>query len=159
MRWLIVYQHEPIFAHRHSHPANPEIRKALTLILETHRVDLHLSGHDQNYERTYPLTEAQHKPRPTSSSLDKYEAGAGVIYAKVSPSGKMSDIRNDFSRFTKEQQPFIAVRDDTRHHYAIVSVKATGALVVDVYGLVGDGTPKTLVDSFSIVNAKEYDSR
>ena len=86
-----------------------------------------------------------------SRSKDYYPAGAGVIYAQVSPSGKMSELGNDFSRFRSPQPDFVAVRDDTRHHYALVSVRATGELQVDVFGVVGDGSPTILIDSFRIV--------
>jgi acid phosphatase type 7 len=152
-RWLIVYQHEPIYGHGHSHPAQPELRRVLAPLFEKHRVDLHLSGHDQNYERTYPLLGVPAKPTPVSTALDRYEAGRGVVYAKVSPGGKLSEIRNAFSRFTTAQQPFVAVRDDTAHHYAVVSVRRDGELEVTTYSLVGDMTPKTVVDSFRIVLA------
>lgn len=151
MRWLIVFQHQPIYAHGHSHPADPEICELLAPIFEKHLVDLHLSGHDQNYERTYPLIGVPDNPSPTCDSRDSYKAGAGVIYAKVSPSGKMSEIQDDFSRFTAEQQRFIAVRDDTVHHYALITVRATRELVVNIYSVVGDGAPKTALDSFCVV--------
>jgi acid phosphatase type 7 len=153
LRWLIVYQHEPIYGHGHSHPAQPGLRKALAPLLEKHRVDLHLSGHDQNYERTYPLRGVPAQPTPMSTDLSRYEARQGVIYAKVSPSGKMSEIRNDFSRFTGPQQPFVAVRDDTAHHYAVVAVRRKGELELTAYGLAGDGTRKRVVDSFRIAAA------
>ncbi|RPJ56369.1 MAG: methyltransferase domain-containing protein [Acidobacteria bacterium] len=148
-RWLIVYQHEPIYAHGHSHPARTEVRRLLAPVLEKHRVDLHLSGHDQNYERTFPLANVSDRPVPVSGSENEYIAGQGVIYAKVSPGGKMSEKRNDFSRFTTEQQPFIAKRDDTAHHWAEVSVDSRG-LAVKVYRVAGDGTPSSLCDSFRI---------
>jgi hypothetical protein len=105
MRWLVVFQHEPIFAHGRSHPAQPVVRKFLAPIFERHRVDLHLSGHDQNFERTFPLRQAGSAPRVTSTSLDRYAAGDGVVYAKVSPSGKRSNIKRDFSRFARHRRP------------------------------------------------------
>ena len=153
MRWLIVFQHEPIYGHGHSHPAKPRIRRLLAPIFERHRVDLHLSGHDQNYERTFPLTNVGEDPEVMSASRDYYEAGTGVIYAKVSPAGKMSEFRNDFSRFTTEQQPFIATRDDTAHHYALITVRSVGELRVEVFAVVNDYTPAALLDSFLIVRA------
>ncbi|MEE9139284.1 MAG: metallophosphoesterase family protein [Alphaproteobacteria bacterium] len=154
LRWLVVYQHEPVYGHGHSHPARPELRGLLAPIFERHRVDLHLSGHDQNYERTYPLLGVPDRPAPASTSRDTYEAGGGVVYAKVSPSGKMSEKRNDFSRFTTEQQPFMAFRDDTAHHYALITARAAGELVVEVYSVVGDDTPKALIDRFRVVAPK-----
>jgi hypothetical protein len=155
IRWLIVYQHEPIFGHGHSHPAKPEYRQWLAPVFERYRVDLHLSGHDQNYERTYPLVMAASNPMRTSSALDCYQAGHGVIYAKVSPAGKKSESGNDFSRFTADQQPFMARRNDTAHHYARVSIRACGELQVEVFAVAGDGTPRRLVDAFRILTGNE----
>jgi hypothetical protein len=155
IRWLIVYQHEPVFAHGHSHPANPEYRQWLAPLFERYRVDLHLSGHDQNYERTYPLVMAANEPMRTSSALDYYHAGQGVIYAKVSPAGKKSESGNDFSRFTVGRQAFMAKRNDAAHHYALVSTRACGEVQVEVFGVPGDGTPKVMVDSFRIVAGNE----
>jgi hypothetical protein len=162
-RWLIVYQHEPIFAHGRSHPAHPRTRQLLTPILEWHRVDLHLSGHDQNYERTVPLTRAWPVPvGKTTPPRDHYRAGEGVIYAKVSPGGKKSDHRGDFSRFSTDQQPFVAVRDDTRHHCALVTVRAAGELLVEVIGVPDSPTGPSQVervDSFRIVRAMSDETR
>lgn len=155
-QWLIVYQHEPIYGHGHSHPAKPEVRRVLAPIFEKHRVDLHLSGHDQNYERTYPLLGVPNNPTPTTTSIDRYEAGKGVIYAKVSPCGKMSEVRNDFSRFTTEQQPFITLRDDTAHHYALVTVRGSRELEVNIYSVFGNGMPKKLLESFCLVASTSF---
>ena len=150
MRWLVIYQHEPMFAHGYSHPAAAEVRRVLAPIFERHRVDLHLSGHDQNYERTFPLLDAASGPRIGSDSRDRYPAGAGVVYAKVSPGGKRSDIRRAFSRFTAPPPSFIAARDDTMHHFALVSVFSDRELVVEVYGIARDASPKHLIDAFRI---------
>src|SRR3546814_5470515 len=54
-QWLIVYQHDSLFGHGLSHPADPRLRRLLMPILEKHEVDLHLSAQDQSYERTFPL--------------------------------------------------------------------------------------------------------
>ncbi len=150
MNWLIVYQHQPIFGHGHSHPANPQLSQLLSPIFEKYQVDLHLSGHDQNYERTYPLLGLPYNPTPISTSINHYQAGNGVVYAKVSPGGKKSEKKNDFSRFIIKQQSFMAKRDDTAHHYALVKVQAIGKLKINVYSVIGDSTPKQLIDSFEL---------
>jgi acid phosphatase type 7 len=139
-RRLIVFHHEPIYGHGRSHPAAPKIRDMLVPIYDRHRVDLVLSAHDQNYERTFPLVhrvvrradaEGQ-EPMVMDSAASHYPDWKGVIYAKVSPAGKMSEIGNDFSRFTVPQGEHIAVRDDTAHHFAEVHVTPDSALVVTV---------------------------
>jgi hypothetical protein len=150
-RWLIVFQHQPIFAHGRSHPANPDVKHKLVPVLDRHRVDLHLSGHDQNFERTYPLRDAAAQ-NPVTASRDPRStaAGIGTVYAKISPSGKRSDIGGDFSRFTTPQQDFIAARDDRAHHYALLTV-TPNRLEVKVHALANDAEPSRVIDNFAIV--------
>lgn len=149
-RWLIVFLHSAIYGCGISHPSKPQLTKLLTPYFDKHKVDLVLSGHDQSYERTFALRHDGETPVVTQSSLDTYTQGNGVIYAKVSPSGKQSEISKDFSKFTQEQQPFMARRDDTAHHYAVVNVTARGALEVEVYSIAPHGTQSTLFDAFTI---------
>ncbi|MGH8602034.1 MAG: hypothetical protein ACREXR_04430, partial [Gammaproteobacteria bacterium] len=86
-----------------------------------------------------------------SRSPTQYRVGDGVVYAKVSPSGKMSERRNDFSRFTTAQQEFIAARDDTAHHYALVTVRGAEELQVAAFSVgANSAPPKRLIDSFCI---------
>lgn len=52
--WKLVMFHHPLYA---SHPRreSPELRETWATVLERHRVDLVLQGHDHAYLRTYPL--------------------------------------------------------------------------------------------------------
>lgn len=149
-RWLIVYQHQPIFSHGRSHPASPAVRRQLAPVLERHRVDLHLSGHDQNFERTFPLRDAARVPLVACQDRRTTPQGVGTIYAKISPSGKRSDIGGDFSRFASPQPDFIAIRDDSAHHYALITV-AANTLDVAVHALPNDGEASQVIDRFSIL--------
>ena len=78
-----------------------------------------------------------------------------MIYAKVSPAGKRSDIRSDFSRFASEQPPYVAARDDTAHHYAVVDVHARGELEVRVFQVRDDAGPRKCIDAFRIFDGAE----
>jgi 3',5'-cyclic AMP phosphodiesterase CpdA len=148
--WLIVYQHEPLFAHGYVHPSYKRVRKILAPILEKHNVDLHLSSHDQSYERTLPLRNVSETLEISSTSLNDYAAGDGVMYLKISPSGKMSERQNDFSRFLEPMPEYMAARDDTMHHYALFTVDGTKELRAEIYGVTGDGSQKQVVDAFRI---------
>lgn len=57
------------------------------------------------------MTGVPANPTVGSASLDRCEQGQGVIYAKISPGGKVSEIGNQFSAFTTEQQPLIGNSD------------------------------------------------
>jgi hypothetical protein len=146
--WLVVFQHQPVFAHGASHPADGRVRSALVPTLERQGVDLHLSAHDQSFERTYPLRTAWESPVPGSSSRDRYRRGDGVVYAKVSPGGKRSDRGGDFSRLATLPR-HVAAADDTRHHFAHVRVTAR-ELVMETFGFRAPSAPLDLVDRFTI---------
>jgi hypothetical protein len=149
MKWLIVYQHEPIYSNGAAHPVRPEITKAMQPIFAKYKVDLHLSGQDRNFERTYPLVGTPEAPVVASRSLDSYQAGEGVIYAKAGPSGAMSEQGYNFSKFTVAQPDYVAVWNDTAYHYALVTV-SDDALQVQIFTLDGNGAPKRLRDEFTI---------
>jgi hypothetical protein len=149
-RWLIVYQHAPIFSHGTSHPSREGVREALVPIFEAHGVDLHLSAHDQNYERTAPLREAATKSvRPIGVDPATYRADEGVLYAKVSPFGKLSNRGRDFSRFVEPPLEPIVARDDDYHHYALLRIEPR-RLHVEIVGIPEKPGPRRQVDRFML---------
>jgi hypothetical protein len=149
-RWLIVYQHAPIFAHGTSHPALQEVRDRVLPVLERAGVDLHLSAHDQSYERTPPLHDlGSTAGAPVEPGGHAYAAGSGVVYAKVSPFGKRSDRGGDFSRLRSPAPAWIAARNDDCHHYALLDI-GPSRLEVEVVGVPEDGGGRRTIDRFVI---------
>ena len=117
--WLVVFQHQPLIAHGSSHPAEPAVARTLGPLLTTYGVDLHLSAHDQSYERTHPLVWDDAGPRVASTARTT-RRGTGTVLAKVSPSGKRSDRGRDFSALPVERSPLVAATDDRAHHLALI---------------------------------------
>lgn len=150
-RWLVVFQHQPLLAHGSCHPADGRVERALARVLEHHEVDLHLSGHDQSYERTHPLTWGGGGQAARVSRLvepgrpGRVPQGAGVVLAKVSPSGKRSDRGGDFSALPLTRPSVVAVADDGAHHFAVVDVDDS-RLELMTYALRGGDTPLELLD-------------
>ncbi|MCG8527885.1 MAG: fibronectin type III domain-containing protein [Opitutales bacterium] len=149
-KWLIVFQHEPIYAYGRSHPSKIEIAERLIPVLEKHGVDLHLSSHDQNYERTYPLLGHPRDPEVQSNHPHSYPKGSGVIYAKISPAGKKSETGNRFSEFTVPQQDFIAYRNTGSHHYAMIEIDPKQGVTVTTYSVPEDTLEGEIIDEFTI---------
>jgi hypothetical protein len=150
--WRIVYQHAPVFAHGASHPARPELR-SLVPLLGRLGVDLHLSGHDQSYERTHVVAADGSWTEPVRhEGRSVYPAGRGVLYAKVSPAGKLSDRGLDFSRLSGIAPKTIAVGHDAAHHWARLQIDQH-VLRVIVDGVQGPGEPVTTFDDFSLTRA------
>jgi acid phosphatase type 7 len=151
MRWLVPYFHVPIFGDGTNHGPNTWLRERLGPVLERHGVKLVFVAHDQSYERSFPLTDVPNTNRVTSSSLSCYTPSDGVVYVKVSPSGKESNISGSFSPFKSKEKPYwTAVRDNTMHHYARIRVSAGGSIRVEAFGAKGDGSAPVLQDSFKI---------
>jgi hypothetical protein len=145
--WRIVFQHAPLLAHGRSHPARTEVR-ALAPLFDRLGVDLHLSGHDQSYERTHPLREgADCHAAAEGDDPTRYRSGSGVVYAKVSPAGKLSERTGGFSHFEEPPAPEIAVRNDQHHHWASLRI-TEDELEVRIEGLARDGAPRKTIDHF-----------
>ena len=144
-RWLVVFQHQPLIAHGTSHPAEPDVARALAGALGEHKVDLHLSAHDQSYERTYPLTWEGLVPRVATTETARYRRGVGTVLAKVSPTGKRSDRGGGFSVLPPERADVVAVADDEGHHFAVVEADAE-SLRLDAYRIRDSEAPLELVD-------------
>lgn len=132
--WLVVYQHQPLVAHGRSHPADGRVARALGRVLDSHRVDLHLSAHDQSYERTYPLTWDGWRLQAASGHRNTFRRGDGTVLAKVSPAGKRSERGGSFSSLPAKRGEIVAVANDTAHHFAIVDAEAR-TLRLTTFGL------------------------
>ncbi|MBA3396774.1 MAG: metallophosphoesterase family protein [Deltaproteobacteria bacterium] len=53
--WSIVYFHRPPYSSGSQHGSDLPLREVLAPVLEKHRVQLVLAGHDHHYERTVPV--------------------------------------------------------------------------------------------------------
>ena len=148
--WLIVFQHQPLVAHGVSHPADGRVARSLGSVLDHHRVDLHLSAHDQNYERTYPLTWKGAHARAVPAGENGSRRGDGTIFAKVSPGGKRSSRGRDFSKLPARRAEIVAAADDTAHHIAVIDADDT-ILRLTTYGLPNAVGPLTRMDEIVIV--------
>lgn len=151
MRWIVPFFHVPMFSDGTNHGPNTWLREKLGPVFEKRGVKLVLVAHDQSYERSYPLTDVPRTNSVTSASLSCYTQSDGVVYVKVSPSGKESNISGAFSPFKSATKPYwTAVRDNTMHHFARLRVSAAGSITVEAFGVEGDGSPPVLQDSFKV---------
>jgi len=153
-KWIIVYHHEPIYASGRSHPAHENITKTFYPVYSEYGVDLVMTGHDQNYERTYQLKGGiPLEPHVVSDHQTKYEKGKGLIHVKTSPSGKKSETGSSFSKFANDKEYFTAKRESNHHHVAFVSVNGLKSLAIVIYNI-GEGTNADVeeFDNFMIIN-------
>lgn len=82
--WIFAYFHYPPYSSSSSHGSDMNMRKHYNTILEKYGVDMALTGHDHDYERTYPIK----GEKITSKDTAKYKKGAGTIYVVSGGGGK-----------------------------------------------------------------------
>ncbi len=118
VRWLIVFQHHPLYSSNVRRLNNVGLINTVRKMLDDHKVDLVLAGHNHNYERTYPLRDIN----PTTTEKSKYRRGEGVIFVTSGGGGK------SLYDFVPEMPAFTAYREKV-YHYLRVKVSATALTV------------------------------
>jgi hypothetical protein len=134
VRWLIVFQHHPLYSSNVERLNNVGLINTVRKILDDHKVDLLLAGHNHNYERTYPLRDIN----PTTAEKSNYRRGEGVIFVTSGGGGK------SLYNFTPDQPAFTAYREKV-YHYLRVKASATALRVEAVR--TEDGT---VMEQFSV---------
>lgn len=117
-RWLIVFQHHPLYSSNVRRLNNMGLINTVRKLFDDYKVDLVLAGHNHNYERTYPLRDIH----PTTSEKSQYRQGEGVIFVTSGGGGK------SLYDFTPEQPAFTACREKVSH-YLRVKVSASALTV------------------------------
>lgn len=106
VRWIVVYLHRPIYSTGQRHGAYKPFVKALVPLFDRYHVDVAISGHEHEYERTLPLR-AGVVSTPTRGAIP---AGAGTVY--VVSGGGGAGLYKDFG----PAAPFDAVRASAHEH-------------------------------------------
>ena len=151
--WRVVYQHAPPFAAGRCHPARPDVTR-LTALFERLGVDLHLSAHDQSYERTHALRGGiATPPKSSDGRVHRYAAGDGPIYAKISPAGKLSERGLGFSTFAADAPPVVAARDDAHHHWGVLDIDRD-VLRLRVEAISSDGERRPPIEEIALEAAR-----
>lgn len=86
--WLVVVLHEHLYSGGYHSYTEPRTREHLREIIDHYEVDLVLSGHDHNYQRTHPLRndvprDAWQDPgfvRPEGTVYLVSGGGGGILY-------------------------------------------------------------------------------
>ncbi len=88
--WIIVYGYRPFFTSPTLHPANEILRTTYPPLFETYGVDLVITSHNHNYQRSYPLVyniEQSRQPIIKDVNASHYYAPGVPIYVVVGTAG------------------------------------------------------------------------
>jgi hypothetical protein len=150
-QWIIPYFHATPISHGDNHFTNTALRNQLAPLFEDYDIPLVIFSHDQSYERTYPITNLNGGgPTKQSSSASCYtEGNPGVVWLKVSPSGKHSNKSESFSPWRVDPPSWVADFGNTLHHFTRITASPS-ELRVRTYGHDGLGSAATAIDDFSV---------
>jgi 3',5'-cyclic AMP phosphodiesterase CpdA len=147
-RWSIITFHHPIYSAARSRD-NVKLRSQWQPILDKHRVDLVLQGHDHAYARSGMISAQDATTQNQPIGVTQQSDTAGTVYV-VSVSGpKMYDLdkpyRSQFQRVAEDVQLFqiISIDDDELHYEART---ATGTLYDGFTLKKRDGRPNEMTE-------------
>ena len=137
--WIIVFLHYPPYSSGATHGVSP-IASSLTPLFDKYGVDLVFSGHEHNYERTYPIRGGAVVSRNKSMYIDP----GGTIYIVAGGGGR--SLYRDFI----EPKPKWSVVRDARYSVVVVMVDGPTIKVKAIDSLNG-----AVFDEFTIIKGGE----
>lgn len=90
VNWIVVSSYGPPYTSPSEHTAFKELRDVYHPIFEKYGVDLVLSGHNHNYQRTHPITynpNDSSEPVVTNDHSAEYSQKDGIVFAIVGTGG------------------------------------------------------------------------
>jgi Calcineurin-like phosphoesterase len=88
--WIIVYGYRPFYTSPTIHPANENLRETYPPLFEKYGVDLVITAHNHNYQRSYPLVynfEHSREPIVKDVNASHYNSPGVPIYVSVGTAG------------------------------------------------------------------------
>ncbi len=123
--WIMVHQHKPLYSTNADIEESERIKNTFLPLFEKYNVDLVISGHNQYYERTYPMSsnkviEFEIQDQEPLSELTEddvsnsiYENTNGIIYLTVGTAGdELQQIKEkeDYYVIQKEKYGFLNLK-------------------------------------------------
>ena len=146
--WIIVYGYRPLYTSPTIHPAGEVIRKTYAPLFEKYGVDLVITSHNHNYQRSYPLLyniQDSRQPIIKDTNATQYYMPGVPIYVGVGTAGNnLYDFRG--------QAPFMVTqfRENGFLHVNITDIKNQDVLTGS-FRNIGSGA---LDDQFVITKSK-----
>jgi hypothetical protein len=104
--WIIVSEYRPFYTSPTAHPGQETLRDLYPELFEKYGVDLVITVHNHNYQRTYPIySDSKHSNNPEIKDRDSnnYDNPSAPIYVIVGTAG--SELHEFFG-----QAPFVATQ-------------------------------------------------
>jgi len=128
-RWKVAFWHEPVYTNGRYTPAEKLLR-TIVPVIDKHRVELVLNGHNHMYERTHPIRGGQ-----------VVGQSRGTVYVVTGAGG------NNLYEAQHPPPPYLAHFCDRQHSFTVVDVTSNVMAVRQI------GADRRVLDEFQITRA------
>jgi Calcineurin-like phosphoesterase len=146
VNWIVVSSYGPPYTSPSEHTAFKELRDVYHPIFEEYGVDLVLSGHNHNYQRTYPMTynpNDSSEPLVTNEDTTEYDGQKdGIVFAIVGTGGV------NFYSF-EGQAPFVDTQFANKFGFLNIDI-SNGNPHTKLTGTFYDNKGDQILDQFTI---------
>ena len=146
VNWIVVSTYGPPYTSPSEHTAFKELRDVYHPIFEKYGVDLVLSGHNHNYQRTYPITynpDDGSEPIVTNKQTTEYDGQKdGIVFAIVGTGGV------NFYSF-EGQAPFVDTQFADKFGFLNIDI-SNGNPHTKLTGTFYDNKGDQILDQFTI---------
>jgi hypothetical protein len=151
--WIVVHQHKPFYSTHVNRGNSEQLRDTFLPLFEKYGVDLVISGHNQYYERTYPIlynkeiedtTYEEEIPQPiiTDNSPSNYQNTKGIIFLTVGTAG-------DELSSPKETPDFLVIQEDDEFGFLNIKLENNGKTLVGEFHTNND----KILDNFEVIKS------
>jgi predicted phosphodiesterase len=148
--WIIVHQHKPFYSTHNDREEAKQLRDTYLSLFEEYGVDLIIYGHNQYYERTFPILynkeiedtideEAIPQPIITDSSSSHYKNTKGIKFITIGTGG-------DELGSPKVTPDYLVIQDDEEYGFLNLKLEDNGKTIVGEFQT-NDGD---ILDSFAL---------
>ena len=132
--WIIVHQHKPFYSTHVNREEAKQLRDTFLPLFEEYHVDLVIYGHNQYYERTYPILynkereetideEAIPQPISTDNSQSNYQNTKGIKFLTIGTGG-------DELSSPKTTPDYLVIQDDEEYGFLNLKLEDNGKTLV-----------------------------
>ncbi|HET7643708.1 MAG TPA: metallophosphoesterase [Nitrososphaeraceae archaeon] len=148
--WIIIHQHKPFYSTHNDRKEAKQLRDTFLPLFEKYSVDLIIYGHNQYYERTYPILynkdiediideETMPQPIITDNSSSNYKNTKGIKFLTVGTGGdKLSS--------PKATPGYLVIQNDEEYGFLNLKLEGNGKTIVGEFQT-NDGD---VIDSFTL---------
>jgi predicted phosphodiesterase len=153
--WIIVHQHKPFYSTHVTREEAKQLRDTFLPMFEKYGVDLVIYGHNQYYERTYPILynkevedtinyEEVSQPIIANNSTSIYQNTKGIVFLTVGTAGdKLSG--------PEENPDYLVIQDNEEYGFLNLKLENNGKTIIGEFRTGEDDDD--ILDSFKLTKS------